>query len=57
MKQTIDQRISKMKPGDSIEFSRVGSTYVTAERTGNGRKINFVRHTPTGWQVFKTSSF
>lgn len=55
--KTLDQKINELKPGQSIEISRVGENFVTVERSGNGKKLNFVRHNKNGWQVFKTSSF
>ena len=49
----MDSRISKLKPGQSIEISRSNNQWVTVERSGNGRIIRFVRHNPNGFEVFK----
>ena len=54
---TLDQKINRLQPGQSIEISRYSNTSVTAERTANGKQIKFIRHTPSGWRVFKTASF
>ncbi|MEM8604581.1 MAG: hypothetical protein AAGF24_12195 [Cyanobacteria bacterium P01_H01_bin.121] len=54
---TTDQIIAKLAPGQSAEISRVGETYCTVERTGNGNTIKFVRHTPSGFTVFRTRQF
>jgi hypothetical protein len=43
-----------LKPGQSRELSRIGTTRVTVERSGDGKVIRYVRHTPSGFVVFKT---
>lgn len=53
----LDARISALKPGQSVELSRTDSGHVTVERSGNGRQLRFVRHTPQGSKVFKVGSF
>ena len=41
MTTTLDQRINGLEP----------------ERSGNGKWLRFVRHTPNGFTVFKTTRF
>jgi hypothetical protein len=40
---TTDQKIDSLRPGASIELSRVGRTRVIAERTGDGKRLRIVR--------------
>jgi len=54
---TLDQQIAAMKPGQSIRLSGTDSVWVTAERSGNGKTVRFVRHTANSSTIFKTSSF
>lgn len=54
---TLDQQIAAMKPGQSIRLSGTDAVWVTAERSGNGKSVSFVRHTQNGSTVFKTSKF
>ena len=55
MKTNLDKRIDALKPGQSIEISRTETGRCTAERSGDGRKIRFVRHAGNGWHVFKVT--
>lgn len=57
MTTTLDQQIDALKPGQEIRISGDDSIWVTAERSGNGRWLRFVRHTANGFTVFKTSRF
>ena len=57
MRSNLDERIDALRPGRSIEISRTDSGWCTAERTGDGRKVRFVRHTAAGWHVFKTCNY
>lgn len=41
--RTTDEKINSLKPGASIEISRVGNTRVIVERSGNGRRLRIVR--------------
>jgi len=54
---TLDQQIAALKPGQEIRISGNDSIWVTAERSGNGRWLRFVRHTANGFTVFKTTRF
>ena len=57
MKSNLDKRIDALNPGQSIEISRTDTGWCTAERSGNGRTLRFVRHTATSFRVFKTCNF
>jgi hypothetical protein len=57
MRSNLDKRIDALRPGQSIEISRTETGRCTAERSGDGKTIRFVRHTTTGWTVFKTSAY
>ena len=57
MTTTTDQRIAAMKPGSEITLSGDDNIWVTVERTGNGKELRFVRHTPTTSTVFRTCRF
>jgi hypothetical protein len=37
---TTDEKIDALNPGRTIELSRVGSTRVIAERTGDGKRLS-----------------
>ena len=54
---TLDQRINALKPGGEIRLSGDDATWVTAERSGDGQWLRFVRHNPNGFTVFKTTRF
>ena len=57
MTTTLDQRINGLEPGQEIRISGTDDLWVTAERSGNGKWQRFVRHTPNGFTVFKTTRF
>lgn len=57
MSPTLDERINSLEPGQDIRLSGDGTLWVTAERSGNGQWLRFVRHTPAGFTVFKTTRF
>jgi rRNA maturation protein Rpf1 len=57
MTTTLDQRINGLEPGQEIRISGTEDLWVTAERSGNGKWLRFVRHTPNGFMVFKTTRF
>ncbi len=57
MTTTLDQRINALKPGQDIRLSGDDAVWVTAERSGNGQWLRFVRHTRNGFTVFKTTRF
>jgi len=57
MKTNLDKRIDALKPGQSIKISGDETRWCTAERSGDGRTLRFVRHTDAGFQTFKTCNF
>lgn len=57
MTKAADQLIQALQPGQETQISDVGDTRVTAERSGDGRWLRLVRHTTSGFQVFKTVRF
>ena len=57
MTTTLDQRINALKPGGEIRLSGDDAIWVTAERSGDGQWLRFVRHNPNGFAVFKTTRF
>jgi hypothetical protein len=57
MTTTIDQRIKALEPGQEIRISGNDAIWVTAERSGDGQWLRFVRHTHNGFTVFKSSRF
>ena len=57
MTSPLDQKINALKPGQEIRISGDNTIWVTAERSGNGLWLRFVRHTANGFQVFRTSRF
>jgi len=52
---TVDQKIAKLRPGQSIEISRTETGYCTAERTGDGEFIKFIRHIGNTSTVYRTA--
>lgn len=57
MTSTQDQRINRLEPGQEIRLSGTSDLWVTVERSGSGKWLRFVRHTPNGFTVFKTTRF
>lgn len=57
MRNTVDSKINGLKPGQSVVVSQNGGITVTVERTGDGKRVKFVRHTASGFVVFKTGRF
>lgn len=54
---TLDQRINTLRPGQEIRLSGDSECWTTAERSGDGRRLRFVRHTRDGFHVFRTTRF
>jgi len=50
---TLDQRIDKLKPGQRITISETNGGKVIAERTGDGKRLKFVRESKDGFEVIK----
>ena len=57
MTRTLDQRIDALQPGQEDRISGDDTLWVTAERSGNGQWLRFVRYTPNSFTVFKTTRF
>lgn len=57
MTSILDQRINALQPGQEIRISGTDDLWVTAERSGNGKRLRFVRHSANGFTVFKTCRF
>ena len=55
--KTVDEIVNALRPGQSVELSRVGEVFVTVERTGNGQRVRFVRHSGNKTTVFHSSAF
>ena len=57
MTTALDQRIDALQPGQEIYISGDDAIWVTAERSGNGQWLRYVRNTPKGFTVFKITRF
>lgn len=57
MTAPLDLRIDALQPGQAIRISGDNTIWVTAERSGNGQWLRFVRHTPNSFTVFQTTRF
>lgn len=55
--QTVDSKIQALEPGGSVVISQSNGITVTAERTGNGKLVKFVRSTANSSEVFHTEKF
>lgn len=53
----IDRRINAMQPGQSIRLGGDAACWTTVERSGDGRELRWVRHTPAGFKVFSRARF
>lgn len=56
-KTELDAKIDALPPGGSVEISSYGQVRVTAERSGDGHTLRFVRHTENGSRVFRERAF
>lgn len=52
-KTDLDSRIDSLKPGQEMRLGGNKKVWTTVERSGTGRELRFVRHTPKGSTVFK----
>jgi len=60
MKMTaLDSRLNRMTPGQILFVSgtRADSVWTTAERSGDGKRLTFVRHTETTSTVVNRCDF
>ena len=53
----IDEKINRLHPGQAFELSRSNGIVVTVERSGDGKRLRFVRQTKDGFQVFRDVEF
>lgn len=53
----LKNAINNMKPGQSIHLGGNDRIWTTAERSGDGKILRFVRHNRNGFEVFKTTQF
>ena len=51
---TTHQKIQSLTPGRSIELSHCNGIRVIAERSGDGKTLQIVRETTSGFNVIKT---
>jgi hypothetical protein len=54
---TTQQKINSLKPGRSMMISGNDDAWVTVERSGDGKTVRYVRHTPDSFMVFRTVAF
>lgn len=53
----LDFKLNRIAPGGTLYIGGSEKCWSTAERSGDGKTLRFVRHTPNGFEVFKTSRF
>jgi hypothetical protein len=53
----LDNKINSLKKGEEITISEGNGKRVTVERSCDGKKLRFVRHSENGWKVFHTVNF
>ncbi|MEO7933244.1 MAG: hypothetical protein ABIT76_08820 [Chthoniobacterales bacterium] len=55
---TLSDKINALAPGGSVEISRLSPRrFCTAERSGDGRTVRFVRHIKNSATVFQQRGF
>ena len=56
---SLDAKINQLQPGQEIEISRTEAAYCTAERSGDGKTLRYIRYTNGGntWSVYHKASF
>lgn len=54
---SLDERIDALKPGESLTLSEMAGIKCVAERTGDGKTLNFVRLTDRGFEIFRSVPF
>jgi hypothetical protein len=50
----MNSKIAALGNGQSLRLGGDAKCWTTVERSGNGKMIRFVRHTPTSFMVFRT---
>ena len=53
----LKEKINALKPSERIVISEIDGTQVIAERSGDGKKLLFVRENKKGFEVISTQSF
>jgi len=54
---SLQDKINSLRPGQEIKISGDSKNFVTVERSGDGKTLRYVRHTPNGFKMFKTEKF
>lgn len=54
---SIDAKINSLRPGGEMKLGGNKKVWTTVERSGDGKELRFVRHTPNGFTVFKKQKF
>ena len=54
--QSLKGKIDSLQPGQEVELSRTNGLWVTAERSGDGKTLRYVRHSSKGFEVIKSHS-
>jgi hypothetical protein len=54
----LESKISSLSPGQSVLMSELNDIICTAERSGDGQTLRFVRTYPDGsFEVYKVTKF
>lgn len=53
----LDTQINNLEAGQSLRLGGNDQVWTTAERSGDGKTLRFVRHTPTSSTIFKSCKF
>jgi len=48
----MNAKIEALKAGESMKLGGTATCWTTVERSGDGSRIRFVRHTPNSFYVF-----
>jgi hypothetical protein len=54
--QSLQGKIDSLQPGQEVELSRTNGLWVTAERSGDGNTLRYVRQSRKGFEVIKSHS-
>jgi hypothetical protein len=53
-RELLKSKVEALKPGEEVQLSKCNGIRVTAERSGDGKSLRFVRHRANGFEVIKT---
>ena len=53
----MDGKINQLEPGYSVIISECNGIQCVAERSGDGKRLRFVRVSDRGFEVFKDVAF